>query len=499
SAPAQLRRTLRPGRDGTDSDEAPRALRPAGVLALQRTAGNAATVQLLSAPHLYSGTGLVLQRKGPDPVESTGAALRALQDWATGEARRQKVHDAAAVVGLDPKQAASVRQATSRLAAYVPTLRSAGTKFDPALSALKGAVALARDAQKLAGGRMDSVDTANLSHLRTQSADAVAKTVQLLGALSGSATQVSGLVTGLKAIQAALNGGNSIGEVLKYLNRSVTDLQQLRDEGTKRGDAAVMLDILLRGFLAVNDPTFPAAPTAAEVALVRPKLSGGLGEEIAEVFGSSVDYDFFVEFANSWGQQLDARRAIASTTAKPAPAVPDRGDAQAYFGALSKKGNSDVFDAYTGFASAFFVHRGIAGEADLRKGVDDLFSAKASITGRRGLVCTGYATMGAEVLGKAGAKLDGFSVGVHADNDMVLNQRFDEQGHAIARMTRSGTAFCVSNDVIIQTKNALVGKGAISWGDTSKPMFVGDGATMDAAVDSLLAKLAARRRVLLRR
>ena len=107
--------------------------------------------------------------------------------------------------------------------------------------------------------------------------------------------------------------------------------------------------------------------------------------------------------------------------------------------------------------------------------------------------------MGAEAMTKAGAKLDGFSVGVHADDDMVLNGRFDEQGHAIARMTRGGTAFSVSNDVIVKTKNALVGKGAISWGDQSKTLFVGEGRTMDAAVDDLLAKLAARRRVLERR
>ena len=44
-----------------------------------------------------------------------------------------------------------------------------------------------------------------------------------------------------------------------------------------------------------------------------------------------------------------------------------------------------------------------------------------------------------------------------------------------------------------------VGKDAISWGDQSKTLFVGEGRTMDAAVDDLLAKLAARRRVLERR
>ena len=107
-----------------------------------------------------------------------------------------------------------------------------------------------------------------------------------------------------------------------------------------------------------------------------------------------------------------------------------------------------MFAAYQSFASAFFVHRGIASVADLHLKVPDLFGAKASITGRRGLVCTGFATMGAEVLARAGATLDGFSVGIHASDDMVRNDKLEEQGHAIARMTRGGTAFCVSNQLI---------------------------------------------------
>jgi hypothetical protein len=53
--------------------------------------------------------------------------------------------------------------------------------------------------------------------------------------------------------------------------------------------------------------------------------------------------------------------------------------------------------------------------------------------------------------------------------------------------------------VIVPTANALVGKGAVTWGDTSKLLIVGDGKTMDAAVDDLMAKIAARRRVLERR
>ena len=216
------------------------------------------------------------------------------------------------------------------------------------------------------------------------------------------------------------------------------------------------------------------------------------------MFGSSVDYDFFVDFANSWGQQIEARDQMAKATGRPAPGDPGRTDAQTYFTALANKGNEEVFAAYQSFASAFFVHRGIASVADLYLKVPDLFGAKASITGRRGLVCTGFATVGAEALGHAGATLDGFSVGIHASDDMVRDDKLDEQGHG-HRPDDSGAPFCVSNQFIEKTKNALVGKGAIQWGNQANPLFVGDGKTMDDAVDQMLKKVAARKQSLARK
>ncbi|GAA3626422.1 hypothetical protein [Microlunatus ginsengisoli] len=485
------------------SAEPHHAVRPAGVLALQRSAGNAATVALLTRPGAYVGTGLVLQRKTPkapppEPTVVAGKQLQGVEAWADTEAKRQHVIDSAAVVGLDPKQAASVREAAAKLTAYAPTIRAAAGKVDPSIAALKSAVALAAKARSLTSGRHDRLDELEAQHARNESADAVGKAIGLVAALSpGIDTKI--LSANLTAAQKALAGSGSLSDATKTLNSSIDELQKVKDAALKRADSAVKVAIVLRGFLAVNDPAFAGAPTAAEIAQVKSGLAGGIGEEISDVFGSSVDYMFFVDFANAWGQQLDARASMTAASGRAAAPVPDRSDAQTYFSALAKKSNGDLFAAYTEFASAFFVHRGIATEADLRRTVDDLFTGKAAITGRRGLVCTGYAVMGAEVLGKAGAKLTGFSVGVHVDDDMVRSGRFDEQGHAIARMTRGGTAFSVSNDVIVPTANALVGKGAISWGDTSKLMIVGDGKTMDAAVDDLLAKIAARRRVLERR
>ena len=79
---------------------------------------------------------------------------------------------------------------------------------------------------------------------------------------------------------------------------------------------------------------------------------------------------------------------------------------------------------------------------------------------------------------------------------MVRDDKLEEQGHAIAQMTRNGTAFCVSNERILPVKDALEGKDAISWGNASNRLFVGRGTNMAAAVTQLLEKVAARKRAL---
>jgi hypothetical protein len=467
------------------ADEPHHAMRASAVLRLQRTFGNAAT------------TALVVQRQPkPNPVEQAGRALRDFEAWADDEKKRQNVTDKAAVVGLDPKQAASVQAAAAKIASYIPTMQAAASKADPSIASLNTALTLAKKASSLMKSH-DQIDHLDAEHARNQSRDAITQAIGNVSQIDAG-IDVKGLIKNLKAIEAALNGGGSLGDVIKYLSTTISELQKVRTEADKRAVSGQRVDVLLRAFLAVNNPALKAAPTAKEIADIKSLLAGGLGDEFAAVFGSAVDYDFFVDFANAWGQQIEAREQMAKATGKAAPVIPSQVEAQTYFAAVAKKGNAEVFGAYQSFASAFFVHRGIASVADLRLKVTDLFSARASITGRRGLVCTGFATMGAEVLVRAGATLDGFSVGIHASDDMVRSDQLEEQGHAIARMSRGSKAFCVSNQVIVETKNALVGPGAISWGNQSNPLFVGDGRTMDAAVDKMLEKIAARKKVLTR-
>jgi hypothetical protein len=85
------------------------------------------------------------------------------------------------------------------------------------------------------------------------------------------------------------------------VSASISDLKKGRTEADNKANSAQRVDVLLRAFLAVNSPAFKAAPTAKEITDIKSQLPGGLGEVFAAVFGSSVDYDFFVEIRQHLG------------------------------------------------------------------------------------------------------------------------------------------------------------------------------------------------------
>ncbi|HSU34259.1 MAG TPA: hypothetical protein VLJ88_01240, partial [Propionibacteriaceae bacterium] len=312
-----------------DPREPPHAMRPAGLLHLQRTYGNTATTALLTHRDPHPLTGFIVQRQPkapPSGIDQAGKALRDFEAWADDEKTRQKVVDQAAVVGLDPKQAASVQAAAVKIAAFIPTLQGAAAKADPSIAALKAAVALAAKAKPLvlSGDRADQLEG---GHFRNQSREAVTKAIGLVAKID-TGIDVKGLTKNLKAIESALQGSGSLAEVIKYLNTSISELQKVRTEAAKRATSAQRVELLLRAFLALNNPAFKAAPTAKEIAGVKSLLAGGLGEEFGDVFGAAVDYQFFVDFANSWGAQIGAREEMAAATGRAAPVIPSQTDAQ---------------------------------------------------------------------------------------------------------------------------------------------------------------------------
>jgi len=174
---------------------------------------------------------LVVQRQPksqPNPVEQAGRALRDFEAWADDEKKRQNVVDKAAVVGLDPKQAASVTAAASKIASLIPALQSAAAKADPSVASLQNAVTLAKKAKPLVQSG-DQADRMEGEHFRNQSRDAVTQAISQVAKID-TGIDVKGLVKNLKAIETALQNNGSLSDIIKYLNTFVSELQKVRTE-----------------------------------------------------------------------------------------------------------------------------------------------------------------------------------------------------------------------------------------------------------------------------
>ena len=173
--------------------------------------------------------------------------------------------------------------------------------------------------------------------------------------------------------------------------------------------------------------------------------------------------------------------------------VPDQADADAFFKSLSSRPNDEVFAAYEAYASAYFYHRGVANVHDLDVTEAEVFAQRPSITGTRGLVCTGFAVMGARLLTLAGGKLDAFIVGLRASDETLRSPGVLDDGHALARITRNGSTRFVSNQLIVATENAGIGPTAVAWTRPESRLFRGSGLTLKAAVQNAIAGIVQRR------
>ena len=193
---------------------------------------------------------MVVQRQPksqPNPGDQAGKALRDFEAWADDEKKRQNVVDEAAVVGLDPKQAASVQAAAATLAGYIPTLRAAAARADPALASLRTAVDHAARARSLTQSR-DDADRRLAGPERNQSRDALVRAIGQVSQI-GAGIDAKGLIKDLRAIETHLTNDGSLADVIKYLNKTIDSLGKVRTEADVRVVAAQRIDVLLRAFL----------------------------------------------------------------------------------------------------------------------------------------------------------------------------------------------------------------------------------------------------------
>jgi hypothetical protein len=245
---------------------------------------------------------------------------------------------------------------------------------------------------------------------------------------------------------------------------------------------------LLRSFVAVNGPVSANVPKPADVAAMKNQM-GSMQADFADVFGNDAQLGLFIDYADRLVGQIDVRDSMAKAGA-PIKQVPGEADARAYFTKLKKQPNSDIFAAYTAFMSAFFFHRQVATIGDLTATNAALMSEPASITGTRPLVCTGYATLGVELLGLAGATKGKIIIAIRASDAQLLSGNILDDAHAIAKFNRGGQDRYVSNHLIVDSEEAGIGPNAVAWTNKDNPLIRAEGPTMAEAVTAVMQAMA---------
>jgi hypothetical protein len=464
----------------------PVASHAAAVLDLQRACGNRAVAGLLAVQRDASR---------PKELDAAGKRLSDVEGWAKDQQRSQKVRGVSDVVGLDLSQKANVVEAIKALNAALPALRKAASPFAPGLAALREALDKAKATEaalKAAAG--DELEKIKAGQILKEGQAAMGRAVTALQSVKGVKAPTK---RNLQILYDNMSDTRGIHDIVNQVSQVIQDVEKLdTDQGVKPETVERVL-FLLRSFVAVNDPASAGAPNAAEAA----KLKGQLGSaqsDFAEVFGSDAQLGLFVDYAEQLALQIDVRESMAKAST-PVKQVPGEADARAYFTNLQKQPNAAVFDAYTSFMAGFFAHKGVASVGDLTATNAALMSVPASITGTRPLVCTGYATLGAELLRLAGATKGEIILGIRASDAQLVSGDDVDAGHAIARFTRNGENRYVSNHFIVGSEEEGIGPGAVAWTNKDNPLIRAKGATMADAVTAMLkamseAKAAARAR-----
>ena len=176
-------------------------------------------------------------------------------------------------------------------------------------------------------------------------------------------------------------------------------------------------------------------------------------------------FEVFKTYATALGEQLKIQEQMAKEGITPASPVPSQQDAEALFKKLKSHKNPEVLDAYMTYARGYFYHRVVDKFKDMEvTDVSAFYKRDLSIVGTRPLVCTGYALLGSHLLKLSGAKLVTFIVAVRATDADLLSGHIDA-GHAVAKMTREGATFFVSNDSIVKTEDDAIGEDAVAWSE----------------------------------
>jgi hypothetical protein len=475
----------RPVADQRAHHPTPAASPAAAVLDLQRACGNRAVTRLLA-----------VQRDPAKDLVAAGKRLGDVQGWVNDKQRSQKALDTSAVVGLDLSQKANVVEAIRALSAALPALRTASSPFAPGLAALRQALERTRATEAALKEAADELDRHRAGQILKAGQAAMARAITALKGVAGVSPK---LKQNLETLHGNMNDTRGIHDTFNGISRVIREVEALGTDQGVKPEAVERVLFLLRSFVAVNDPASAHAPKPAEALAMKDRLeSESMQDDFVEVFGSASQFALLIDYTRQLLRQIDVRDSMAKAGA-PTGQVPSETDARAYFTKLQKRPNAEVFNAYTAFMSAFFYHKVVAGIGELTATNTALMSVPSSITGTRPLVCTGYATLGAELLSLAGATRGEITIGFRASDTQLLSGDEIDAGHAIAKVSRGSQARYVSNHLVVGTEEDGIGPDAVAWTNKDNPLIRGKGPTMAAAVTAVMdalgdARAAARAR-----
>jgi len=441
--------------------------------------------------------------------EAEARELAGVQTWAETEKARQGVVSTAAVVGLAPKPASTLKALRGKL----PVLGAAGPAAAVILDEVAHGLARLVDGDREGSlrhalPRLRSDDRLRQLEGQVSVRRAEAALEELLRrmpealALAEEAEPLAfALDDQLRALRGATHaapaGARSVDvDAVEQVRSDLRDVRQrfaTTANELRQGQASpARLDFVLRCLLWLNGTPGATAPTPAEARQLAGLLRGELGDDLHRLFPSLEAGQ--LELLRTFGEQilprqLEARRAMQANAKAPAGTVPSAGEAMAWFRSMRRRSNADVNAAYQGFAEAWFYHREVAALADLvNPTMPGLFAREASITGQRPLVCSGYALLGATLLHEAGASLQHYVLAVRATDEQIRAQRIDA-GHAVAVLARGGKRLIVSNHLVVDNENDAIGPEAVAWAHAKAPLHSAAGKTLAQAKRRLEAEL----------
>jgi hypothetical protein len=456
----------------------------------------AAARRALSA-HRERYTPQALERRPQEwRIERTREATTETGSWARHEARRSGVPSMTGIVGLPAVQRANISEAIAGLQAALPEAETIERLSGAGQSQLERAIGHLSEARRRASGEYGSLQSrASLGEAQF----AVDEARDALRELADhyDVDELQNRVVSLREAISRLR--ESIGRETDVDTEAIRDLRdQARQIGRDlRGAQREMQGLpasvqrvlfVLRYFQALNQPGFAGAPGADEVTAHRGHLAD-INEDMRRVFGSSLmgaDAEFISAVAARIDRQLQVRAAMEQELGRETAPVPPRDDVEAYFRGLAAEPNEAVIRAYESFAEAYFEHQGVSSRQDLNvANLEALFARPLSITGTRGLVCTGYAILGARLFELAGANIHSYIIGVRASDQQLVSGNDLDDAHALARVTRNGQTLFVSNDTIVFSQADGLGPDAVAWSNRANPIYTAAGATIGQANTAL--------------